>query len=411
MRRFLPLLLLLSGCYEAIEKLPGKEFQVRLPIMTWANQYVVDRSELRTSGVFCKWPDDRCNVILADMQYEMRTGKWTNAALVEIKRPGIQSTAPVPYDVNENACLMDPLLKDLPCSPNFVVKALGVNDPLLLKQWGLTKIGGNKAANKIGGLPGPLVAVLDTGIKADHEDLSGQVVSCFDAVTGVAGTCSDLNTHGTNCAGIIAAKRNNAIGISGICPNCKLMGIKFLGANGSGSIFDAIKGIDYAIQNGARVINASFGGGGYSAPFREAVKRANAKGVLIVAAAGNSGLDTDSYPSYPASYDEPNVLSIAATDEKGKLASFSNFGKESVDIAAPGTNILSSRNDGGYGSASGTSFSAPAVAGLAGLILSQEPTASIERIKERIFSGIKRNKRLKGKMRYNGTINAYRSLK
>ncbi len=155
--------------------------------------------------------------------------------------------------------------------------------------------------------------------------------------------------------------------------NVQIMALKFIDANGFGSTFDAIEAIGYAINNGAKLTNNSWGGGGFSLFLREAIEASGNAGMLFVTSAGNAGNDTDITPNYPSSYVLDNIISVAATDHNDNKASFSNDGKVSVDIGAPGVSILSTLPGNSYGKFNGTSMAAPHVSGVAGLIWSQFP--------------------------------------
>ncbi len=246
------------------------------------------------------------------------------------------------------------------------------------------------------GDPNLVVAVIDTGTDFSHPDLAGrQWVNPGESDGGKEtngvdddknGYIDDVNgwdfynkdasvydsvdgdKHGTHVAGTIAANQNGQ-GIVGMAPNVKVMALKFLGPNG-GYTSDAVRAIEYAKNKGVKISNNSWGGGGYSQALKDAIE---ASGSLFVAAAGNSGVDTDSSPSYPGAYDSPNILSIAAIDNQGKLASFSNYGSISVDISAPGVSILSTLPGGTYGWMSGTSMAAPHATGAAALVASLSP--------------------------------------
>jgi len=158
--------------------------------------------------------------------------------------------------------------------------------------------------------------------------------------------------------------------------NVSLMGLKFLGSDGSGTTADAVSAILYAAANGADVLNNSWAGGDFSQSLLEAIQFADARDSLFVAAAGNDGMDNDAAPTYPASYDVPNVLAVAASDSNDRHAFFSNFGKRSVDVSAPGVNIYSTWPGGSYQYASGTSMAAPHAAGIAALVEAAQPGAS-----------------------------------
>jgi len=214
------------------------------------------------------------------------------------------------------------------------------------------------------------IAVLDTGIDQSHEDVAAKIVANKNYTT--SRTVDDRYGHGTDVAGSAAASTGNGIGVAGTCPNCTLMNVKVLGDNGSGSWSGIASGIVWAADNGAQVISMSLGGGSGSNTVKSAIDYAVNKGVVVVAAAGNSNTSAPSYPAYYA-----NVIAVGATDNNDNKASFSNYGSW-VDVAAPGVAILSTAPDHTnriwgsgvkYGAISGTSMSTPHVAGVAGLVL------------------------------------------
>ena len=220
---------------------------------------------------------------------------------------------------------------------------------------------------------GVRVAVLDTGIDNDHDDLYvvGGVGFADRNPVRVKATdkWNDDYGHGTHVAGIIAALDNN-IGVVGAAPDVSLYAVKVLNSRGWGYTSDIIAGIDWSVSHNMNIATMSLGGGGYSQPFQNAINAAHDNGVLIIASAGNGG-DGDistTETSYPAAYD--NVVAVAATDSSNNVAGFSNSGPY-VDIAAPGLNIRSTYNDGLYINMSGTSMSCPHVTGVAALVLAQ----------------------------------------
>ncbi len=306
------------------------------------------------------------------------------------------------------------------CTPNYVMRASGVatNDPYASQLWGLSEdqgISAEQGWEVSSGTKDVVVAVIDTGIDYQHEDLvenlwrnpgeiegngidddnNGYVDDVYgiNAITGalLAGDPLDDNGHGTHVAGTIGAVGDNGIGVIGVSPAVSIMGLKFLDASGSGRLSDAISAINYMVNmkesHGVNIVaaNNSWGGGGYSQALEEAIERANAAGIVFVAAAGNQGLDVDLFPSYPSSYENSNVISVAALDSDGNLASFSNFGTEGVDVAAPGVAILSTLPGGAYGSYSGTSMATPHVTGLLALLYSTAPNLSVEDAASRLF--------------------------
>jgi len=280
--------------------------------------------------------------------------------------------------------------------PDYIAYADSVpNDTYFDKQWGMHNTG------QTGGTPdadidapeawdittggADVIAILDTGIDKDHEDLGGKVI--HEANFSTSSTSDDIYGHGTHVAGIAAAVANNGIGVAGVGCNCRLMNIKVLSDTGSGTYSGIADGIIYAAENGAKVINMSLGGPNGSPTLENAVNSAWGAGVVVVASAGN---DPDEVPNYPAYYE--NCIAVAATDHNDNMASFSTHGNW-VDVAAPGVSIYSTtlpyKYRGKivhYGYKSGTSMSAPHVAGLAGLVWSTSYGTSNVNVRNRIES-------------------------
>jgi subtilisin family serine protease len=188
------------------------------------------------------------------------------------------------------------------------------------------------------------------------------------------------------------------------------MPIKFLGASGGGSLEGAINAINYATRMGVQVMSNSWGGGGFSQTLRDAIQASSEAGIVFVAAAGNSYADNDSRPSYPASYDIPNVISVAATDNRDRKADFSNFGRRSVHVAAPGKDVVSTVRNAGYASYSGTSMACPHVAGIAALMLSRNPNMGFAELKERLIKTSTPVSALKRQVLAKGRVNAYNAV-
>jgi thermitase len=344
--------------------------------------------------------------------------------------------------------------KDNPTIPSAPNQAQGT-DPLFSKQWGMKDIGVSAAWNITIGSPDMIVAVIDTGVDYTHEDLlpnmwrnSREIPDnnidddgngYVDDLVGwdfadndnkpydLAG--SPIETiftganpgHGTHCAGNVAARGGNGIGIAGVAPNVKIMALRFLTLEGGGTTADAIKSIKYAVDNGAKVLSNSWGSEGEDSAeasenqaLRDAIQYAQDKGVLFIAAAGNGhqGVgydnDNDKAPGYPASYDHENIVSVAALDVNDKLGSFSNWGRNTVDIGAPGVNVYSTMVGNKYSDKvvdmvgitvgwDGTSMATPHVAGAAALYWSAHPKADWKEVKAALLTSAKKIPTLTGK--------------
>ena len=220
----------------------------------------------------------------------------------------------------------------------------------------------------------------------------------------------DDHDHGTHCAGVIGARGNDGVGVTGVNWEVSLVGLKFITASGSGTLENAVKAIEYSTSLGLTLTSNSWGGGGFSQTMLDAIKSAAAHNVLFVAAAGNASSNNDAVPSYPASYDVPNMLAVAASDNKDQMASFSCYGLTSVHVAAPGVDIVSSVKDSKYSKMSGTSMATPHVAGLAALIKSAIPSATALEIRSRIIGGVDRSDYWSTRISSGGRINAANSI-
>ena len=236
------------------------------------------------------------------------------------------------------------------------------NDPYLGSQWGLTTVDAPDAWQITHGNANISIAILDTGIDVSHPDLATKVLSSISFTT--SSTSNDMYGHGTHVAGIAGACNNNGIGVAGIGYNSSLMNVKVLADDGSGFYSWIANGIIWAADHGAKVINLSLGGSSASSTLENAVNYAWSKGVVVVAAAGNSGNANPFYPAYCI-----NAIAVGATDANDTMPYWSNRGSW-VDVAAPGDSIYSTILDSQYGYKSGTSMASPHVAGLAGLVLS-----------------------------------------
>jgi len=235
-----------------------------------------------------------------------------------------------------------------------------------------------------------IIAVVDSGVALDHPDLENVLVSGYDFANN-DGIPEDNAGHGTKVCGIIGAIGNNGEGVAGVIWNInyEIMPLKFMEEDGgkcTGYISDAIDAIYYAVNHGADVINASWGFSSFSYALEDAIKHARDNGVLFVSSAGNSGQDNDTNPHYPSNYTLDNVIAVAAMSRYDCLASFSNYGYYSVDIAAPGVGLSTTTKDGGYTSwVSGTSFATPFVTGIAALVISQFPELGYLEVSDRLL--------------------------
>lgn len=249
------------------------------------------------------------------------------------------------------------------------------NDPFLDRLWGLKNSGATQVWPLTHDSPNIIVAVIDSGVDYRHPDLKDNMWSRngrhgYDFYDNDDDPMDEEN-HGTHVAGTIAGTGNNGIGVVGVTWKAQIMAMRFLGPDGSGATSDAVKCIDWAVNNGAHILCNSWGGPNSSPELAQAVARAEAKGVLFVAAAGNtggSGNNNDSRPTFPASLPQANVISVGAIDESDARGSFSHYGQMSVDIGAPGVQILSTTRNDKYDTYSGTSMAAPHVAGAAALV-------------------------------------------
>lgn len=261
--------------------------------------------------------------------------------------------------------------------PNYVANLFQSPDPLYPLQWYVRGMGFDRLWKRAGAGAEIPVAVLDTGVDGRHPDLQGKVLSGYDFVRG-SKNADDNHGHGTFVAGIIAANAGNGIGIRGLCDRAFIIPVKVLDENGWGTYEEVARGIVYAADRGARVINLSLGGYGASWLLRAAVDYAVGKGAVVIAAGGNDGVEM---PVYPAGY--PGVIGVGALSPDGKPWANSNRGRY-IDIFAPGVDIVSTGPNGGYVRAAGTSGAAPMVSALAAFLLSEHPDQSVRGIEHLI---------------------------
>ncbi len=319
---------------------------------------------------------------------------------------------------------------------NSSVYSLGENqplsdDPLVPKQDWVSYLKLAEAWQITKGSRSNVVAIIDSGTSLEHPDLKNQLWNnskdlpangiddddngYIDDVVGWNfvddnNSPQDPQFHGTHVSGIIGAQGNNSVGMAGINWNISLMTLQALNKEGKGSLSAIIKSIAYAVKNGAKIINASWATRSYSPALYDAIQWATSHGVLVVAGAGNDRENIDHKPAYPAAFDFPGVVSVAAAKVPGLLASFTNFGNFSVDLAAPGFAIWSTAYDS-WGTASGTSMAAPMVTGVAALILSMDPTLAMIDLRNAILNSVDPSGMYIKTSSTEGDINAAKAVK
>ena len=318
--------------------------------------------------------------------------------------------------------------------PDHVVRQTAVpNDPLLSYEWDMSAIRAPEAWDVTTGSPQVTVAVVDTGIDASHPDLSPNLwtnpgesgagrdtngldddgdgliddVHGWDFVDGDAQP-DDGNGHGTHVSGTIAARGDDGVGVAGVTWSTAIMPLRVLGDDGSGYVSDVVTAYAYAASSGARLVNASLGGGSYSRAEHDAI--AAAPNTLFVVAAGNDGADDDATPEYPCDYDLANVVCVAASDRDDTLASFSNYGTTNVDLAAPGVDIASTWPGGRYALLDGTSMATPHVTGAAALVLAHDGTLGVAGLRAALLSSVHPVAALAGRVATGGRLDVAAAL-
>jgi subtilisin family serine protease len=324
--------------------------------------------------------------------------------------------------------------------PNYKFKAFKApNDKRFNELYAMAKINAPAAWDVNRGSKEVVVAVCDTGVKYNHPDLAANMwknsaeianngkdddhngiiddVYGYDALNG-DGNPIDDNGHGTHCAGTIGAVGNNSEGVAGVNWTTKIMALKFLGADGSSFGSGVLDAYMYAINMkkrgvNLRVISNSWGGAGKSEAIRSIMQEAADNGIISICAAGNDSTDNDAYFTHPANEDVTGLVSVGASDEEDRPADFSNYGKKSVDLFAPGVNILSTwigKGADAYRNLDGTSMACPHVAGAAALLLAQAPSMSVETLKARLLEAVDVVPQLRGKALTSGRLNLAKLL-
>ncbi|HEX6853534.1 MAG TPA: S8 family serine peptidase [Candidatus Polarisedimenticolaceae bacterium] len=325
--------------------------------------------------------------------------------------------------------------------PNYILTTGVVpNDPRYPELWGMNNTGqtggtndadidAETAWNVSTGSSNVLVAVIDTGVDYNHPDLAANIWTNPGEIAGNGldddgngyvddihgwdfvnndGDPFDDNGHGTHCSGTIGGVGNNGIGVAGVNWNVKIMAAKFLSSGGSGSTANAVLAVQYTTMMGVDVTSNSWGGGSFSQTLYDAIAAAGNANIAFVAAAGNNGQNSDTSPAYPAAYNLPNIISVAATDDNDQLASFSNWGAVSVDLAAPGVDVLSTLPGNQYGLLSGTSMATPHVTGAYALVKAvSAPDIPWAQVKNILMSSVDHIPAMAGKCVSNGRLNIF----
>ena len=328
-------------------------------------------------------------------------------------------------------------------SEKITPQATTPNDPGYSQLWGLNNTGQSagtadadidapEAWDIQKGNPNLVIGVIDTGVDYNHPDLVGNIWTnpgeiagdgidndnngYIDDTRGWDFAYNDNNPmdghgHGTHVSGTIAGKGNNGVGVTGVAWNAKIMPLKMFDDTGSGGYTsNAILAINYATAKGVKLTNNSWGGGGYSQALSDAINTAGQQGALFIASAGNATQNTDVTPSYPASYNLSNIISVASTTRTDGLSYFSNYGATTVDLGAPGSDIYSAWPNSSYNTISGTSMASPHVTGAAALLWSQNPTWTAQQVKNKLMQTTDPISALSGKTVTGGRLNINNAL-
>jgi len=388
-------------------------------------------------------------VILTSSRGVNSVGKFSNLSLEKLSAKSVfikdrrDDDVPRRYSRSSSLCRKAKIRKIQKTSKGYVLcvanDALAItaapNDVYFSYQYGPQLLSAPNAWDVTRGNSEMLALVIDTGIEVHHPDLAQNIwvnpgeipnngrdddangyiddVHGINAITRI-GSGIDDNGHGTHVSGIIGAAGDNTIGIAGVSHQLKLVSAKFLSSSGIGSSTNAIRAINYGIAlknkgHNVVVMNNSYGSSVFSKPFLDAVKTAESAGILFVASSGNSKLNNDVRPSYPASYQAGNVISVASVTSNSSLSSFSNYGATSVHIAAPGSGILSTIINHKYGYKSGTSMAAPHVSGLA-ILTKSVCNLSVSDLRSNILNNGLKVSALTGKVSSGSIANAVGSV-
>ncbi|MBX3382270.1 MAG: S8 family serine peptidase [Phycisphaeraceae bacterium] len=403
------------------------------------------------SSILVKWSDDSTEELRAAIRLTIGGQTLQTWELV----PGLEHMF-VPGNAEDAVKLVDQMGGALGIidfvEPDYFYSIIATpNDTYYGLLWGLNNTGqtvngdpgtagadidANLAWDVTTGSSAVVVGMADSGIRRTHEDLSVNIWSNPGETAGnkrdddgnglVDDTWgwdfwnndndpTDDNGHGTHTAGTVGAAGNNGKGVTGVCWHVRMVALKIGSRTGAVSSSAGISAINYCVNKGIKVSNHSWGGTSYSSAFDSAVTSARNAGHMLVCAAGNSSVNNDSTPFYPASYPQDNVISVASIDNDDKLSTFSNYGATRVDLGAPGTNIASTyinRNaNNAYAYLSGTSMAAPHVTGVAALVWSVNPDWSYAQVRDKILTSVRPISALSGKTVTGGVLNANNAVR
>jgi subtilisin family serine protease len=374
-------------------------------------------------------PRNNLDKIISDYENDPRFEYVERDSIITL--PDVKTTSPTP----ENLAAITPQITT-PNDPYYPQRLWGLNNTGQTGGTPDADIDAPEAWDIQRGDPNLVIGVIDTGVDYNHPDLVDNIWTnpgetagdgidndgngYIDDVRGWDFAYGDNDpmdghSHGTHVAGTIAGKGNNGVGVTGVAWQGKILPLKLFSDSGDSRTSDAILALNYATAKGVKLTNNSWGGGPYSQGLYDAINSAGQQGALFIAAAGNNGSNNDITPHYPASYDLPNIISVAATDHNDALSIFtppraSNYGLTSVDLGAPGSHIYSTTPGGIYDYKSGTSMASPHVAGAAALVWAQNPTWSAQEVKNRLLQTTDPNPALSGLTVSGGGLNLYNAL-
>ncbi len=336
-----------------------------------SNIIVRFKSTARSATVFASGLQAADPVLSRSLSISKRDGSFSTPSTIS-KRTNL-------YKITDGSSVEKKIaeLRSLPdvavAEPNHLVTIMKTpSDRQYVYQWHLPKIAAPVAWDTVTGSKKVKVCVIDSGARIDHPDLAANIVKGWNVLADTSDpeyyNFNDTLGHGTHVAGLVAAIGNNARGVSGVSWQVGLLICKFIGDSGTGAIYDAIQCMRLCEEEGALIYSNSWGGIPTRDFLGDEIAALEATGGLFVVAAGNNASNLDLSPRYPASYDAPNQITVAATTPSDNRAGFSDYGPNTVHIAAPGEGILSTTNDGNYGQLSGTSMATPVVSGAAALL-------------------------------------------